>query len=463
MATVRKYANLPDLDSAPDVYETTEPPSLIDDNSTIAASTTARSTSPTSAHDSDEESGISRRRLQPAAARTHFRSSRVDARNADFSDRVVRKQTYRTSSRRQRRTSEASDAVIGDSSDEEDESLERKVARLRVEIAEVKQEFARRKYESRGEGSKEKEEDDETDDEVKQMGDTLDDIHVQRRHGGVKGAEAQFQNTMKRFAIKSSGQAASGQAAPSTVPAQPAPPEAQSTSRGPSQLSAKRRKYVLARAAEFDTRLSSLETALGINGINMPDIGTDVPKPILHTLANLDRQISTISAASTDTLDPAFQRIHQLAQEAERLSTLRASAPGASDASSDTLTLGQQPLSQDPNSRPYLDDPERIAKINALYGTLATIEDLSPTLPLVLERLRTLRLVHQSADKASKVLDAMEKRQQEQVEEIKMWRGSLEDLEKRLEGDQKVLTDNIGAVGGRVRGLEERIERLGGV
>lgn len=337
------------------------------------------------------------------------------------------------------------------------------MARLRVEIAEVKQEFNRRKYESKGEGHKEKEEDDETDDEVKQMGDTLDDIHVQQRHGGVKGAEAQFQRTMSKFAIKSSGQPASGQAAPSTVPAQPTPPEAQPTSRGSSQLSAKRRKYVLARAAEFDTRLSSLETALGLNGINMPDIGTDVPKPILHTLANLDRQISTISAASTDILDPAFQRIHQLAQEAERLASLRESARTTTDASSDTLTQNQQLASQDPNNRPYLEDPERIAKINALYGTLTTIEDLSPTLPLVLERLRTLRLVHQSADKASKVLDAMEKRQQEQVEEIKLWRGSLEDLEKRLEGDQKVLTDNIGAVGGRVRGLEERIERLGGV
>ncbi|EKG22062.1 Dynamitin subunit 2 [Macrophomina phaseolina MS6] len=211
----------------------------------------------------------------------------------------------------------------------------------------------------------------------------------------------------------------------------------------------------------------------------MPDIAANPPKSILHSLDSLERQLQTITEVSTSSLDAATRRVQKLTQEAERLEELRKAARASQDsATSPTSASSRQrsgtvsataaadaaaaaaatPASEMMGA--YIEDPERVAKINALYGTLTTIESLSPTLPLVLERLRTLRLIHTSAGTASATLDELEKRQGEQAEEIRQWRDALTKVEENLKDGEGTLQGNIKMVGDWVRDLEARIAKF---
>lgn len=108
-----------------------------------------------------------------------------------------------------------------------------------------------------------------------------------------------------------------------------------------------------------------------------------------------------------------------------------------------------------------LGDPEQISKINALYGTLSTIESLSPLLPSVLDRLRSLRAIHADAATASQNLTLVESRQADMAEEIRSWREGLERMEGMVTKGEESMTGNAEMVEGWVRELEGRMERLG--
>ncbi|KAK8222985.1 Dynamitin-domain-containing protein, partial [Phyllosticta paracitricarpa] len=407
-----KYKNLPGLDTAPDVYET---PELTEDTTVQASDFT-----------DDSEgviSGIDRRKISTDQARTQFSSSRVDARGVDFSDRIrYQRRSYRTSSRRPRSGSHAS-YEYGDLSDEEDEDLGRKLARLRREVEEVKQEYELRKETADHDGIEEE----DPAAGIAKLSEMLDAVYTQR-HGGVRGAEAQFERTLKKFARPAPTASADGSIPQQTL-----------VTTKDSQQSAQ----ALAKVSDFDSRLSQIEKALGLNATNMPDIASNPPKAILHNLDTLERQLTTITDVSTNSLDAASRRVQKLTQETERLEEARKAARA----------------SQEAVSGAYIEDPERVAKINALYGTLATIEQLSPTLPLVLDRLRTLRLIHTSAGTASATLDDLEKRQGEQAEEIKQWREALAKVEENLNTGEGTLQNNIKTVGEWVRDLEARIAK----
>jgi len=104
--------------------------------------------------------------------------------------------------------------------------------------------------------------------------------------------------------------------------------------------------------------------------------------------------------------------------------------------------------------------PDQEAKINALYGTLPSIDKLSPALPLTLERLRTLRHVHTSAWHADQVLSELERRQALQEGEIKQWERQLVVIERDIKKSEKAMVDNIKVVGTDVKMLEERMAKL---
>ncbi|KAF2459983.1 Dynamitin-domain-containing protein [Lineolata rhizophorae] len=450
MTQSRKYANLPDLDSAPDIYET---PELTDDASTLRltsfncqTSTAARSPSPESS-DAGNNPAIIRNRLEPDQARTHFLPSRVDARDVDFSDRISRnRQSYRTASRK-RRGSRYSDAELGDFSDEEDETAERKLARLRREVEELKLDFESRQQEDQSD-SNVKETGLEPDDAdpaetIKKISDTLDAIYLQRQ-GGVKGAEAQLERTLKKFSTTQ----ISGSDAP-----RPQPPDSEDNVKTKAELLAMRQQQgvTLMKVSDFDARLSKLETTLGLNGVNMPDVADNPPEPILHTLENLGRQLSMVSG--TSSIDEGSRRVRQLIQESERLQEVRRAG----------LAREQTRSAENGSEESQLDsdDSESMSKIMALYGTLPTIDALSPTLPMILERLRTLRLIHTTAGAASSSLDEIEKRQDEQADEIRRWRESLDKVESNMKDGESVLTENVKVVQEWVQNLESRVAKMG--
>ncbi|KAJ8071565.1 hypothetical protein OCU04_001888 [Sclerotinia nivalis] len=429
----KKYAELPDLDSAPDIYET---PELTEDNST-APTGRAHSQSTSSSYDDfdedDEElGGISRSRLHPDEARSHFSPAQIDARDVDFSDRVTAKRkSYKASSRRHRKRQDGTEE-FGDFSDDDDgESLERKLARLRREIEEVKEEYGKRNLEK-----KDTEEDGESidGDDIASLSKLLDGISANQGD--------QFTSAGARLAkdlgtgIKANGppQTSQGTGEPSTYTVTYAPTYQQS--------------HALAKAADFDARLALLEKVLGLNS-TMDFTSSSIA--VLPTLDILERQVSILTESTPSSLDSISRRVRTLTQEAEKLEESRKSAKAAQDS---LRSAGGEVAPEDG------EDAEQISKINALYGTLPTIENLAPLLPSLLDRLRSLRAIHADAATASENLDRVEQRQAEMTNDIKKWQEGLEKVEEAIIRGETVIGGNMKVVEGWVKDLEDKMSKL---
>jgi nuclear migration protein JNM1 len=422
-ATRPKYDNLPGIDTAPDIYET---PDLAEDVSTIQASTAVSESDGDDDNDDADNSAVHNRRLQPDQARNRFQPSRIDARGVDFSDNITaQRQSYRTSTRRQRRRGE----ILGDDSDEEEESFPKKLLRIKRELAGLEEEYERR-VES---GDKSKIEEQDPKEMLEKISSKVDTIYAAHK-GGARGAHAILDRTVQKF--------------DNYEPFKPSPKLSKAIANAPplpgTQIQRNQLEFVLNQAAEFDKRITQMENNLGLNGNTMPDLSDGTPFPIATTLTRLEQTLGLIGDASTNNLDAVTQNVKKLTAEAEHLKAVRDEAAQVGSPSGE-------------NAATY---PDQEAKINALYGTLPSIDKLAPILPLVLERLRTLRLVHTSAWQADEVLSELERRQSKQENEIKRWERQLEIVEKDMKKAEKTMVNNVKVVGDDVKMLEEKMSKL---
>jgi nuclear migration protein JNM1 len=416
-ATRPKYDNLPGIDTAPDIYET---PDLAEDVSTIQASTVV-------SEDEDGEPALDRQRFQTDQARSRFQPSRVDAQGVDFSDNIAaQRRSYRTTTQARRRRGE----ILGDDSDEEKESFESKLNRVKRELLELENELERRVQT----GDKSQIEEPDPKQQMEYISHKVDAIYAMRR-GGARGPEAQLDRTVQKFR--------------DYKPFDPSPRVSKAIAKQPplpgTQVQRNQLEYVLNQAADFDKRISQLENNLGLNGNTMPELSDKPPFPVFSTLQTLEQTLGLLGDASTNNLEGAIQQIRKLTADAEQLKATREDAARTGSVSSDS------------NSPGY---PDQEAKINALYGTLPSIDKLSPILPLILERLRTLRLVHTSAWQADEVLSELEQRQSKQEEEIKKWERQLAIVEKDMAKATTTMHSNMKVVGDDVKRIVAKVENL---
>ncbi|KAK2808106.1 hypothetical protein FQN50_005024 [Emmonsiellopsis sp. PD_5] len=478
MAFNKKYAGLPDLlqsrsanrgsrnqDLAPDIYETPE----LTDGSTLATATVR---SPSPFQDEPPNPEIDRQRLQPDQARSHFLPTRLDARDVNFSDSIAsRKKSYRTLSRTRRR--DDGTEVLGDVSDDEDESLERKLARLRREAEELKEDLANRKAQKEAQSAGQDDSGDDLDKGVLELSRALDSLHTSTRGGLLPLTAEEMLSQRLGGSIPPSIQGATLKnetlhSSQSNIPA-----------------------GLLSHAAAFDGRLTLLEAALGIPNTPIPHSDDQTgPQPILPALSQLSSQLSTLSstltgptaslpaptqsstaAVTTPHIEALTTRIRKLTADADALSSARRRATEAARAviaariaaaTSDDPTTETTPASFSSVSATETDSAasEQAAKIQALYTTLPTITSLHPLLPSVLERLRSLRAIHAGAAHASEDLDALEERQAEMKKEIEQWREGLRVVEEKVAESEKAMKGNMEVMGPWVKGLERRLEEL---
>ncbi|KAF2674571.1 hypothetical protein BT63DRAFT_474310 [Microthyrium microscopicum] len=431
MAGARKYEGLPDIDAAaPDIYET---PDLADDVSTLQE-TSAQS--PSDSSDADEgasesspaDSRVDRRHTKANKARSKFQPSRVNADDVDFSDRLnLNRKSYRAYNRRRPGQYDDDPEELGDFSDDE-ETLDQKLTRLRHEVEQLKVTLEEQKESAESKAQEELYTD------VLQISDQLDAITTERR-GGTNGAHPDFRRTVHSYTEKSQQLVAK---------------EKGSSSRGQTIEATDHSQLLqtLSKAAEFDSRLNFLENALGLSGSTLPDSSETSTKLILPTLGSLEQLVGTATAQPTQ-LEAAQLKTRQLLKDAERLSKLRV----------EQSETGQPPSSatNGENGHAAPDNQEQLSKINAIYGILPTIDSLSPSLPLLLDRLRTLRLLHSGAAEASSTLDDLEKAQEEQDDEIEQWRNALGKVEASLSEGQDTLSENMENMSAWVKELEGRI------
>lgn len=211
--------------------------------------------------------------------------------------------------------------------------------------------------------------------------------------------------------------------------------------------------HALAKAADFDRRLLALEKGLGISSSLSAEAGEGgLPRAILPTLDNMDKQIMTLAQASTANLDAISRRVRTLASDQDKLNDSREKAKALRE----ELGKGSGASSQAQSA----DDAEQETKINALYGVLPTIESLAPMLPPLLDRLRSLRAIHADAATASQTLEQLEQKQTDMVAELKQWREGLQKLEETMKEGDSTVKGNMTVMEGWVKDLEERMTKL---
>ncbi|KAF4555916.1 Hypothetical protein D9617_2g058810 [Elsinoe fawcettii] len=417
MAQVRKYAHLLDIDDAPDVYESPE----------VAEESQESARSPSISDgeaDDPNAAGVTRSRLQIDQARGKFESSRVDASAADFSDRVAtKKQSYIVSTRRKKRDDVKENQGTPDaheSEDDDDEGLARRIARLNREIEEVKAVLRQR------------EERDEIKEGTKKSAEIGTKTPGPEDMRSLSQALDSIQDSQKQ-AISAHARLAKQLATPlpsSTLAASPAAFEA--------QKSEPIDEVSLSKIASFDARLTSLETSLGLNATDISSSDSSVV-PVLPTLALLDQQISLLS--SPDNVPNLEAKLKAL--QALQSGTAQQNGTKEGEETSDPALAA-----------------EDIAQLRSLYTLIPTLNELGPSVPAILARLRSLRHVHADAAQAGQLLSDLEKRQDETDKELKAWRTGMEKVGEAIQRAEAGFKTNVEEVERWVQELEGKLKGL---
>ncbi|KAJ6189662.1 hypothetical protein N7519_004570 [Penicillium mononematosum] len=469
MSFNKKYAGLPDLDPSPDIYET---PDLTDEASTLP---TATIRTDSDHDDAGSNSDIDREGVNPDQARMHFMGAAVDARDVNFSDSIsMKRQAYRSKSMSRRRRRRREDGVeeVGDLSDSEDESLERRLARLRREVEDLKVEMANKPDAEAGGAAAAEKPGENLGDGVAELSRALDNLHASRgaansSHSAAALLSQKLGSETRSTADAKTPSSADASKAVSTVPA----PNASSAG-------------ILSHAAAFDSRLALLESSIGVSSSSNPFIADGVNESTSHpVLPALDQLASRLSALTgllvgtspastapgvsnaapgmtTPHMEALSTRVRKLTTDAEALTAARRKAFEAAKA-----VHNARLASSDTDVVPALEastDDDHVAKIQALYTTLPTIQSLHPLLPSVLERLRSLRACHAGAAHAADSLNELEKRHAEMASEIEQWREGLTTVEEKMQQGEAALRSNVETVEPWVRDLESRLARLEG-
>ncbi|PYH91464.1 putative dynactin subunit [Aspergillus ellipticus CBS 707.79] len=476
MSFNRKYAGLPDLDLAPDIYET---PDLTDEASTVP--TTTIRTASNADDDTGSNSDIDRQGINADDARAHFLGATVDARDVNFSDSIaLKRKAYKNKNRRRRRTENGLEEPE-DFSDSEDETVERKLARLRREVEELKSEMTTQQSEAEpveapADGT------DSHGDGVLELSRALDNLYTSRSTSGPHSAAAVLS---QKIASQSTSE-------PSTTA--PGNQKGDPTNTQPDALASS--AGVLAHAAAFDGRLALIEAAMGISSSSNPFVSDGISEPalqpVLPALDHLTSRLSTLmnilvgpnpvsavptmgSAAPSTTittphLETLSTRVRKLTADTEALASARKRAVDAAKAAQNariaSAAIEPSDMSVSSSSATEVDPAatqrdEQAIKIQALYSTLPAIQSLHPILPSVLERLRSLRAIHAGAAQASESLDTLEKRQADMAREIEQWREGLRVVEEKMNAGETAMKSNVELVEPWVRDLESRLDRLG--
>jgi len=390
-----------------------------------------RSPSDNEYDEDDDNSGISRSRLRVDEARSRFMPTSVDARDVDFSERLSNKRkSYKVSSRRQRILDDGTEE-LGDLSDEDDaENLARKIARLKREIEEAKEEYGKQKAASHAAGT----ETGAQDEELASLSATLDQI------SGLEGPRVARPITTAATRTAQAEETAVEETENATSYTVTYAPTYEQT-------------HALAKAADFDRRLVILEQALGVGLPAMPEFDSNgLPRAIIPLLETLRKQVSTLSGASTPSLDTISRRVRDLTKEAENLEKKRRSAKAAQEALASTGAATPSEASPE--------DSEQTAKINALYGTIPTIESLTPLLPPLLDRLRSLRMIHADAATAAENLARVEQKQADMAADIQQWREGLEKVEAAMTEGGAAMSKNMDVMAEWVKDLEAKMAKM---
>ncbi|GJE96752.1 dynamitin-domain-containing protein [Phanerochaete sordida] len=213
--------------------------------------------------------------------------------------------------------------------------------------------------------------------------------------------------------------------------------------------------------AEMDRRLGELERAVGASSATV-DETTPLPPPLLPLLTRLNTQLTLLSQPRH--IDNISRRLKLLLSDLDRLSAANqhgaqggmggsqrrgtGSHLGHGHALTGSLS-GIHPGSPVTSQGPPVPSPH--PHTDALAPILNRLSPLLPHIPHILTRLRTLSTLHTNAAAFQSTLEALE-------EEQKRVRRALEELEGAVQSVEGSLKENEGVVKGNVVEVERRVD-----
>ncbi|KAK4701486.1 nuclear migration protein JNM1, partial [Phenoliferia sp. Uapishka_3] len=476
-----KYASLPDIDSAPDVYETPDVPAEVShEGDSDSDSELPRAGSPSTRRAAQPglpaSENIDNTRLDTSDARRRFGAASAAAGLTDASNRKY------TSRRLPSTNSYSTASRTGLDGSEKETTLER-LRRLRSEIEELEQDVQREKAEETASPDFDAHADPKGKKRAVTPGVILQQLQLLR--GDLGGVEAKVTGDLEGEGEKDPG------VAPPTGLAQKAKASSSLLSKlgfasGPQpvedQKSAPLPKVSSANppleSGHLEKRISEMERVLGASEADV-DESHPLPPPLLQTLTRLDHLLTLLTQPRH--LDGISRRVKVLVSDLERLHESRrklgdtrplnialsggmtVAVAGSGDAKATSgppaSSSAPKPLSGGGSGEPI--PPDTLQKIDTLFTLLPRLDPLLPLTPRLLTRLRSLATLHSSAATFGDTLEELKAEVQKLDEGEKGLREVVAGLEQSVEENESKVRGNLEGLEGRLGSLVQRMEHLG--
>ncbi|GFO25545.1 dynactin subunit 2 [Plakobranchus ocellatus] len=180
-----------------------------------------------------------------------------------------------------------------------------------------------------------------------------------------------------------------------------------------------------AKIASLEERLERLESVVGKNLDKTTVLTVDTEnKSLIGAVSTLNSKLSLLEASNTETVEA---RLNAVLQKMQQIADKKAKEPQA--------------------------DPEKQQKISELYDLAKKWEATAETLPQVVDRLISLKELHEQALQFSQALTYLDTAQQE----VKASIAEHKDMQKKL---QASILENNAVIQKNVESIEKRLQAL---
>lgn len=190
--------------------------------------------------------------------------------------------------------------------------------------------------------------------------------------------------------------------------------------------------------AEMDKRVGELEKLVGSVGATL-DESTPITPPLLPMLTRLNSQLMLLTQPRH--IDSISRRLKLLLSDLERVSTAQA----------------QKRHSQQPGNTSIIPGT---ATQDALLPLLSRLAPSLPHIPHILTRLRTLSALHASAGEFQGTMAALEEEQRKTRDALEALKNAVGDVEASLEANKGTVAGNVQGLEDRVDRVLTRLEEL---
>ncbi|KAJ4000008.1 Dynamitin-domain-containing protein [Lentinula boryana] len=190
---------------------------------------------------------------------------------------------------------------------------------------------------------------------------------------------------------------------------------------------------------EMDKRVAELEKLVGTSTTAV-DETSPLPLPLVTHITRIHYQLQVLTTPRH--IDNISRRLKLLMSDLDRVSNAQ-------------NTHGRHPSEPDTDSTANAKIPNDVIPI------LHRLNPALPQIPHILTRLRTLSALHTSAGDFQKTLEGLENEQTQMKDELDELESAVGTVEKSLEENRKIVGGNVEGLEKRVNDLLRRLDELG--